>query len=161
MVFADMLARKLICRRYSCEPESISLENLPSGKPVAYAKGKEVFVSLSHSEGFSAAAIDKSCLGIDIEVKRSINPDFIKRVLTCEEYDFVRGNTGLFALDGESTRFLMLWSAKEAYLKYTGEGLSGFKSAEVLPFLLYGEKNGLLLKAFNEDEYICSVVYEK
>lgn len=161
MAFADMLAKKLIGRRYSCDPKSISLENLPSGRPVAYANGREVFVSLSHSKGFSAAAIDKSCLGIDIEVKRKINPDFIKRVLTYEEYDFVRKNVGMLAIDGESTRFLMLWSAKEAYLKYTGEGLSGFKSADVLPLLLYGEKNGLLLKVINNDEYICSVVYEK
>lgn len=150
MAFADSLLKKLI--KEELKSDEISVYNLPSGKPVAKAKEKEIFVSITHSGDFVACAIADTSVGIDLEAKREIKPEFINRVLSEAELEFVKES------DDFQTAFLKIWTAKEAYLKLTGQGLSAFNKAEVLP-ILRGESD-FLLESIIEQSYVCTVIYK-
>lgn len=89
------------------------------GRPVA---GAGVGVSLSHSGGWIAVATTRSgCVGVDIEAVRPVSPALARRCLADSELAWWEE-----AQDERPRmlRFLRLWTAKEAYLKATGAGLS-------------------------------------
>ncbi len=155
MAFGEELLKKMLCEEYKASKENISLKNLPSGKPVVYIGDEEIFVSITHSGNFVACAFADTAVGIDLEVRRDIKPEFIRRVLSEAELQFVKSSSN------EAEAFLKIWTAKEAFLKLTGEGLSGLSKAEVLPFVNGEEKDGLILKSSSSEHYVCSVIFEK
>lgn len=85
------------------------------------AKGRPLidggFVSLSHTDGFAACAVSSSPVGVDIEAVRTISPRLAERILSPAERTLPHSADPLF--------LLKKWVAKEAYLKMTGEGISG------------------------------------
>lgn len=153
MAFSEELLRELISEVYMAD-EDITVENLPSGKPVAYVDGKEVFVSITHSGDFVAAAVSDTSVGIDLEVKKELKPSVFK-ALSKEELEYAEKSKD------KNHTFLRIWTAKEAYLKLTGEGLKGFSKANVLPLVKNGKWDGLVLKANHTDQYFLTVIYER
>lgn len=153
MAFAEELLRNLLAETFGADKSEIAVKNLPSGKPVAEVKGKEVFVSLSHSGDFVACALADTLVGIDVEVKREVKPSLFK-ALNTDELEFL--NTS----EDKDSAFLRLWTAKEAYLKLTGEGLAGLGKADVLPLIKKGSDSGLELIADYTDEYFCTIIYK-
>ncbi len=99
------------------------------GKPY-YPALPSVFCSVSHSGGYWVALFDKHPCGVDIEraTRARSNEAVIRRKFTPEEQRIAEG--------GEAA-FLRVWTRKEAYLKYTGEGLTrdllSFSVAETAP----------------------------
>ncbi|MBA2695867.1 MAG: 4'-phosphopantetheinyl transferase superfamily protein [Actinobacteria bacterium] len=90
-----------------------------SGRPVA---GAGIDVGLSHSGGWIAAATTRSgCVGVDIEAPRPVSPALARRCLADSELAWWEDAPPGRA---RALRFLQLWTAKEAYLKATGAGLS-------------------------------------
>ncbi len=154
MAFGEELLRKLISEEYGVDESDILITNLPSGKPVAEVKGNEVFVSLTHSGNFVACALSNTPVGIDLEVKRDFNPRVLK-ALCDAECEFVAKSKD------EAIAFLKIWTAKEAYLKMTGEGLAGFSKAEVLPLVKNGKWDGLILKSNQTEDYTLTIIYKK
>ncbi len=92
------------------DPETLQTE--PGGKP--YWKG--VHFNLSHSGPWVALAVGENPVGVDVECFReNRNVEALaKRHFTPEEQAFV-GNS--------QERFLRIWTAKEARLKWDGTGL--------------------------------------
>ena len=92
------------------DPETIRKE--PGGKP--YWEG--CHFNLSHSGPYVALAVGESPVGVDVECYReSRKTDALaKRYFTPEEM--------AFAADSQE-RFLRVWTAKEARLKWDGTGL--------------------------------------
>lgn len=154
MAFGEELLRKLISEEYGVDESDILITNLPSGKPVAEVKGNEVFVSLTHSGNFVACALSNTPVGIDLEVKRDFNPRVLKALRDAER-EFVAKSKD------EAIAFLKIWTAKEAYLKMTGEGLAGFSKAEVLPLVKNGKWDGLILKSNQTEDYTLTIIYKK
>jgi len=154
MAFGEELLRKLISEEYGVDESDILITNLPSGKPVAEVKGNEVFVSLTHSGNFVACALSNNPVGIDLEVKRDFNPRVLKALCDAER-EFVAKSKD------EAIAFLKIWTAKEAYLKMTGEGLAGFSKAEVLPLVKNGKWDGLILKSNQTEDYTFTIIYKK
>lgn len=111
-ICADHLVREMLtaagCRQ-------IRIHTGENGKP--YAPGCPEF-SLSHSGPFVCCAVHDGPVGIDLEQRRTLRPALARRVCTGEELRFLHPG-GVF----DSTRFLQLWTAKEAYAKFTGQGL--------------------------------------
>lgn len=158
-VFADMLLREMLRDNFSVtEPEFYTDEN---GKP--HLKGDKIQFSISHSGNYVACAVDSAPVGIDIEKIRTVDLPLIKRVCTDDELSFVLSNEDTFIDKNTCTRFLSVWCAKEAYLKYTGQGLSGgLKSITV------ADKSGikenplphLKLEVFSTESYVCAIINE-
>ena len=77
--------------------------------------------NLSHSGDYAVLAISDSPVGIDIEYKKNHYEAVAKRCFCQEEYEDIMAVEDI----GErQRRFLQYWTMKEAYIKYTGEGLS-------------------------------------
>ncbi len=96
---------------------ALSSEDLPKDVEIIRNKGvkpilstDKVRFSLSHSHGVCVVAMAESEIGADIEKIRDI--DYTK-------FSFVKADN--------SYEFFERWTEKEAYLKYTGEGLGGLK----------------------------------
>ncbi|MDO5539190.1 MAG: 4'-phosphopantetheinyl transferase superfamily protein [Eubacteriales bacterium] len=87
-------------------------------------KGKPYFTNLPHIQfNYShcryeiLCGIAKGPIGVDVESKRTFRPGFARHVCHPNELELLDG-----ASDMDET-LLSLWVAKEAYLKYLGEGI--------------------------------------
>lgn len=98
------------------------------GRP--YFAGNPVFFSLSHSGGVACAAISDGRVGVDLECIRPIRPALVQRVLAPSE------QRQLADAVPQGVCFFHFWTLKEAYLKFTGEGLRS--DMEALCFDLSG-----------------------
>jgi phosphopantetheinyl transferase len=89
------------------------------GKP--YFKGSDVFFNYSHCD-FGAACIVANCeVGVDIQHIKKVRPSVIQKVCNDFETDLIKSNED----------FIKIWTMKEAYAKFTGEGFSrGFRSID-------------------------------
>lgn len=101
------------------------LGNLPQGKPFFNLSpsqlaelGAYAHFNLSHSGDFTALAFGAGELGLDIQVPREPGTALIQRVCSAKEQQWLAQHPGEFAL---------LWAMKEAYVKYTGQGVGSGK----------------------------------
>ena len=97
------------------------IERLPSGQPVL--AGRSAWVSIAHCEDWVACAVHEKPVGIDIEKRRAVKPGMAQKVCTAEELAWVQE---------EETRFFEVWTAKEAYFKMKGTGITNFQSVNTL-----------------------------
>ena len=125
-VFSHLLLCEMLREHFGIDsPEFYIAEN---GKPCL--AGDMVYFSISHSGDFIACAVDTSPVGIDIETPRDITKRVLRHCCTEEEMKFISQSLDSLpdpipAQSVQGSKFLSLWTAKEAYLKYTGEGLGG------------------------------------
>ncbi len=78
------------------------------------------YFNLSHSGDYAVLAVSDGRIGIDIEYKKNNYEAVAKRCFCKEEYaDIMSAETVV----EQQQRFLQYWTMKEAYIKYTGEGL--------------------------------------
>jgi 4'-phosphopantetheinyl transferase len=107
---------------------------LPGGAPRAFRDGAPLAValSISHSEGWAAAAVCRGTgrLGCDIERIGARSSAFLA--------DYLRPSERAFVAEGHESehplRATLLWSAKEAVMKALGEGLRlAPASVEIIP----------------------------
>lgn len=100
------------------------LRKAASGKPLpalfsGSAPGSESFFSISHCKKAVAVATDTDNNGVDMERRFPWKESLARRMCACPENEF------LLKLSGEPKEswLQIIWSRKESYLKYTGEGL--------------------------------------
>jgi 4'-phosphopantetheinyl transferase len=109
----------------ACEPESISLEYNPWGKPALAARfaDSDIRFNLSHSHGVVAYAMARGReVGVDIEMLR---PNFAtgriaERFFSRTEVESLRS----LPREHQARAFFVCWTRKEAYIKALGRGLS-------------------------------------
>lgn len=94
-----------------------SIERRNGGKPYFPARPDLEF-NLSHSGSLLLCGLDVAPLGVDIQVIKSLRPGLPARVCSSLELDWLGDGADLW------TRFAQLWACKEAYVKYTGDGLT-------------------------------------
>ena len=140
-VAGELLARRALAQRLGCGEEEVPLRWDDTGKPAVDAGG--VYVSVSHSGPYAVCAAADVPVGVDVEVVRSAQEKFMRRVCSQQEMACIcPGN------DGDCRRFWEIWTAKEALFKLTGKGpllkLSRFALPERVA-LDYTEKNGCAL----------------
>ena len=107
--------------------------------------------SVSHSGSLVVVAMAETEVGIDVEeIKEKPYGRIVERNFTAGE-----------AAEGKDLEsFLKVWTKKEAYLKLTGDGLSGLRSSDVSKPLFYDGKpvESTTLAIF--DGYVGTVVAE-
>lgn len=104
----------------------------PHGKP--YFKNLPLSLSVSHTKEVIAIAISPENIGIDLEGKRKANYSSIAgRFFHEDEKKLASGEDA----------FLEIWTAKEAYVKYTGRGICddfSFFNVYALPEIIKSAK---------------------
>jgi len=113
----------------------------PHGKPYfEYPALEGVFFSRSHTPGHEILCFSGSEIGVDCEStegRPGIGERYMsiaQRCFTEDEQAYVRESSGTAGgkEDDPIARFFEIWTAKEAYMKYTGNGFSeGFRTFSV------------------------------
>lgn len=86
-----------------------------NGKPYLTDK-TDTFFSITHSDKWVFLAVSEGEIGIDAQMLRKVCPRLAARSTSSKELSWVKENT--------EPNFTRLWTMKEAYLKYTGTGLT-------------------------------------
>ena len=118
-ICAEFVAKKLISKITGRAFEEIDILRTEKGKP--YLKDDSLFISISHSGDFVAVAADTVPIGIDIEEVKVIDLKIAKRVCTISDLEFLYSGENLLG-------FYKIWTAKEAYFKMKGTGITDLKS---------------------------------
>lgn len=113
----ELLLRKLLVQ----EGIHSKPERAPGGQPVL--PGNEAFVSISHCDDRVVCAVSSAPVGIDIEKIRPVRDGMAQRVCTEEELSYA---------GQDMTRFFEIWTAKEAYFKMKGTGITNFQAVNTL-----------------------------
>ncbi len=127
-VAGEMLAKKAVAEWLDVSAEEIVLCIGKNGKP--FAENTKVQFNISHSGNLVVCAVDDKPVGIDVEQIRNIELKIAKRIYTDDELFYLFGfcpsddDFKSSPDDGMLLRFFELWTAKEAYLKYTGAGIT-------------------------------------
>ena len=127
-VVGEMLARKAIAEWCCVQPQDIVFYVGDHGKP--YVKNLPIEFNISHSADMVVCAVDSRPIGIDVERVRPVNLKVAKRIFVEEELRYVFGHDPVeseLVLSTDVsvlTRFFLCWTAREAYGKRIGDGLS-------------------------------------
>lgn len=133
-VFADDLVRTMLAEALSCEKSDISFCYGEYGKPLL--AGGAYHFNVSHCENVVVTAIHEAPVGIDVERIREISPYIAKKYFCHNEQVYLFGHEPRdtdyeHALSPEARmRFFELWTAKEAYLKCRGTGMTHVKAVD-------------------------------
>lgn len=100
----------LVCRCLG--RENAVIKRMEGGKP--YIEDGPCF-SVSHSGNLFACAVFGSAIGIDIQYRRDVDTSGISRRYFADEE--------IKKVETDENWFFKIWARKEAYAKYTGEGL--------------------------------------
>lgn len=129
------------------------LDKLPSishtalGKPF-FPEQPQLHFSLSHSQNRMLCALDCHPVGVDIEIVKPRQNHLPSYALTAKEY------ADYLSLGGDWAAFYTLWTKKEAWVKYTGEGLGrSFRKAP--------PEEGLQFAAYKGADWIATVCAEE
>ena len=123
-VAGELLARRVLAQRLGCGEEEAPLrcpeKDVPLswdelGKPSVEREG--VYVSVSHSGAWAVCVTADAPVGVDVEVVRSADEKFMRRVCSEAEMAYIRVGD-----DGDCARFWEIWTAKESLFKLTGKG---------------------------------------
>lgn len=117
------LTRLILARYEGTAPDSLLMVRNPFGRPELSQSRLGLRFNLSHAKGLGALAITTAWdIGVDVECEdRPISPlEIAEHFFAPAELDWLRRQP---PADRQS-RFVELWSLKEAYIKARGLGLS-------------------------------------
>jgi len=98
----------------SSDDSRLIVNRTAAGKPVLpYVN---VHVSVSHSGGYWVCIVSEKCVGLDIQKSQKCSQEkIINRYFHDDEKNW---------LQVHPDEFFLVWSVKESYVKYCGDGLS-------------------------------------
>ena len=127
--FRERLLRFVLSAAGARRAEDALLLRTPKGKP--YLEDADVYFSISHSGDIWACLAGPSCCGLDIQIIRPCNYEKIAgRFFSAAEREYVaaRGRAAREAggedavARGLAEGFFTIWTRREAWGKYVGEG---------------------------------------
>ncbi|MBR3267340.1 MAG: 4'-phosphopantetheinyl transferase superfamily protein [Oscillospiraceae bacterium] len=93
----------------------VRIHRIGLGKPQLLHEN--LHMNLTHCTGLAAAAAGTVPLGIDAEVPRTVKEKLLPRLCTQEETVLIQ------CAEDKNLMFSRLWTLKESYAKFTGEGI--------------------------------------
>ena len=121
----DAAVREL-ARQYLGE-EVGEIARTDRGRPY-FPQRRDLFFSVSHSGEYFVCAFSPSPIGVDLQEighLRSETPDSAVPRLKRMAKRFFHPSEAEYAEDDTYRRFFRVWTAKEAYVKLTGQGIDG------------------------------------
>lgn len=116
-LYSELLLRVMLKGFGISEWKKIKISSTRNGK-LFLQHHDDVFCSLSHSKNRILCAVDKkNKMGVDIEEVTNSLPQI-------PDFFFHRKEREQLAKEQDKLYFFKIWTAKEAYCKYTGDGLS-------------------------------------
>jgi 4'-phosphopantetheinyl transferase len=103
--------------------------------------------NISHTKNAVAVAFSDSEIGVDIEKISRYDTQIAKHNFTESERNYIEKR------ENPDAAFYEIWTKKEAYIKYTGEGLN-------TPLNSFCVLDNDRIKTFFQDEYVVSVCQE-
>lgn len=139
----DHLARTGLAACCGVAPEAIIFARTADGKP--FAVGLKAHFNISHSGDVVACAVSEKPVGIDVEKIRPVKARLAEKICTPAELDWLRAAPGWAdTLAGEAVeRFFRIWTAKEAWFKWTGTGITDLKAVDTLAHIRSGGTFGM------------------
>lgn len=125
-IVARSTLKHILSHYLGISPEKIAFQYGSHGKPKLVDKMNTIQLefNLSHSEELAIYGITcHHLIGVDVEYLRPM-PDaekLAKRFFCHQEFEKINS----LSIIHKNTEFFKLWTAKEAYLKATGKGISG------------------------------------
>jgi 4'-phosphopantetheinyl transferase len=125
-IVARSTLRKILSSYLNIEPERLEFNYSDRGKPILASdrQNENLQFNLSHSQELALYSFTKNQkIGIDLEYCRPM-PDaesIAQRFFSTNEYKWISSLSG----NAQQEAFFRCWTAKEAYLKATGEGIGG------------------------------------
>lgn len=116
------LLRVVLGKYLNSDPREVAFTVTSHGKP-ELANNSDLQFNLSHTEGLTAIGVTRlGRIGVDVErIQRKVNAlELAQRFFSSKETDWVRSRSE----EERVPSFLACWTAKEAYVKAHGEGLS-------------------------------------
>ena len=127
----EILAKELAAQFGVCSP---IIEATEAGQPVF--QNCDLFLSIAHCKNQVACVVDTQPVGIDIEFLHPFRPGLLRHVCTQEEAEFVLNgyDAGEYEVTDPAviSRFFEIWTAKEAWFKMVGTGITNLRSVDVL-----------------------------
>ena len=147
---SELLVYRLLETHYGIS--STQLHCKDNGQP--YLSDCGLHVSISHCGKALACAVSDSPVGIDIERIRPMDLRICRHVCVPEEMNYLLANTQMTELGACSDpvilrRFFEIWTAKEAYYKKCGTGITDLKGINTL---------SLQRQIYTEDDYLIQLV---
>jgi len=117
-LMGDILVKNIIAGELNIKKENAVISRNKFGKP--YLEGRDDFhFNVSHSNEWVVCAAGGSPVGADIEYMAPIDPQFVERFFSEDEFtDLILREPGL-----RGSYFYDLWTIKESYIKAVGKGL--------------------------------------
>ena len=153
-VLGEALARKGISEICGIDERDILFSRYENQKP--YCTNAQVFFSISHSKDRVICAVSRYEVGADTEQIRFTEPRVMRACCADTDFEYILGGRDIpneFTPD-QLKRFFMLWTAKEAYCKYVGIGVTGMKRITLAEI----EKSTII---FESDGYVTAVYSPK
>ncbi len=125
----ELLVRQLLSDASGKAKESFIISADKNGK-LFCENQPDLYFNISHSGGIVAAVISDQEVGVDIEVVRPITLKLAKRICNDKELSYIFGHipdNSEYSQDASTDilhRFFEIWTAKEAYLKCIGTGIT-------------------------------------
>ncbi len=118
--FAGLVLQRML-GELGYKKEDIIIVKNEHGKPyINSIENPPVYFNLSHSHGYVACAVSDNEVGIDIEAIREFNIKIAERCFHKKEYEYLKQFSG----KEQEEKFCRIWTMKESYLKFTGQGIS-------------------------------------
>ena len=127
---AGILVERLVKSRWGIS--HCQLHRRENGQP--YLTGCDLFVSISHSGRYVACAVSQTPVGIDIEEVKPVDMQITRHVCTPEELQSLPQPLpeGVCREEAILRSFYEIWTAKEAWFKKQGTGITNLKSVNTL-----------------------------
>ncbi len=173
-VATGLYLQEIVKQELGIEPEDLVIETNEHGKP-SVAGHPEFFFNISHSGDRVLIGFGNSPVGVDVELakEKEMDEKIAQRCFTEWEQEFIKEREENSPVDFhklEEWKFFIIWTMKEAYLKYTGTGISvPLDSFEVKPIghkvvvddIEQRVKNIFTIDHDDEDIYIYSVCVDE
>lgn len=137
-IAGDHLARTGLAEVCGMDPAAIRCGRTDDGKP--YAIGLKAHFNISHSGHLVVCAVSERPVGIDAELIRPVRSRLTGKVCTPAELAWIQEAPGWGEmLEGEAMeRFFRIWTAKEAWFKWAGTGITDLKAFDTLDHIRRG-----------------------
>ena len=148
-IFAFLLLRYAVRLEYGVETP---LEfDRSGGKPTLLGL-EELHFNLSHCDTAVACALSAAPVGVDVQHEKDFHWSVAKRVCCPEELAFLQ------SAEAPDREFAKLWTRKESYGKYTGQGIV-YPMEQIC--LLDRTPDGTVMETFTFDGYALSYCAEE